>query len=625
VSAIPAGAAIIVDGVYAAEAPARVAVSPGDHSVELVADGYASYRMTAELACGASEDVSVEMYDNTPPSLVVEELPSSVYSGDGLKVTATSSDNSQVASMALFIDDQMIFQLQGDRLRHNLDTRALALGEHVLRIEALDVAGNARDARVAFAIQGDEAPRYAVEPTATTAATSERVATVAPVPLPTETSAPAATPSLTPLAAVAVYEDELSILVDDYLPALYTDVERTGQPYPLVNHDLVGPPSYRTFRTIILQNQYLEIVILPEMGGRIYQCRFLPTNQPLLYNSRVAKVTRWGPTDQGWWLALGGMEFALPVEEHGYLTAQPWDASVSRQPDGSATVALQVQEETRGILARVEVTLKPGEAAIRLRTQLRNTTGAEQVFQYWTNAMLSPGRHGVGPELSIAFPADQVVIHSRGDTSLPSDGATMPWPLYAGRDMSAYGEWRDWLGFFGPARTAPFMAVYDRATQIGMVQATAEGILPGAKIFGFGREFNNDTFSEDGAQYVEMWSGVAPTFSQDVSLPEGGVLSWDEIWYVVAQSDGVTFANQNASLYAWRDGEVLRLTVASPADHRWRLVITQGGTPLGDEVFDVQPGTPFRFSADFPGGGSGEPVHIEIRDLADNSILEYVY
>jgi len=42
-------------------------------------------------------------------------------------------------------------------------------------------------------------------------------------------------------------------------------------------------------------------------------------------------------------------------------------------------------------------------------------------------------------------------------------------------------------------------------------------------------------------------------------------------------------------------------------------------------VFDVQPGTPFRFSADFPGGGSGEPVHIEIRDLADNSILEYVY
>ena len=111
----------------------------------------------------------------------------------------------------------------------------------------------------------------------------------------------------------------------------------------------VGSPINRTFQTIVLQNEYLELVILPELGGRIYQCRFLPTGQPLLYNSRVAKPTNWGPSDQGWWLALGGIEFALPVDEHGYLTAQPWDASVTRQGDGGATVVLQIQEATRGL------------------------------------------------------------------------------------------------------------------------------------------------------------------------------------------------------------------------------------------------------------------------------------
>ena len=286
----------------------------------------------------------------------------------------------------------------------------------------------------------------------------------------------------------------------------------------------------------------------------------------------------------------GGIEFALPVDEHGYLTAQPWDASVTRQGDGGATVVLQVQEATRDLRARVEVTLRPGEAAIRLRTSLFNASGASQQFQYWTNAMLSPGRHGVGPELQITFPADQVVVHSTGDTSLPPAGATMAWPVYAGRDLSSYAEWRNWLGFFGPQRWAPFVAVYDQATQIGMVHASTAGVLAGAKVFGFGRDFDDRTFSDDGAQYIEVWSGLTPTFEQTTSLPAGGTVAWNEVWYVVSQSGGVTFANQNASLYAWRDGDVVRLTVASPSAHRWHLTAAQNGMLISDQVFRRAPG-----------------------------------
>jgi len=520
----------------------------------------------------------------------------------------------------LYVDDALIYRLDGDRLRHNLDTRALEVGPHVLRIVATDAAGNTGQLELDFTISVEESTdQVTITPTAHPGptATVEPAASVEPTDLPTRT------PTATPVPAVAVFEDELTLTMYDYVPALYTDPS-SGLPYPLLNHDQVGPPVNRTFRTIVLRNEYLEVTILPELGGRIYQCRFVPTGQPLLYNNPVIKPTHWGPPEMGWWLAVGGIEFALPVEEHGYLTAQPWEASVAREGDGSATVVLQILEKSRGLYTRVEVTLRPGEAAIHVAPSIRNDSGSSQQFQFWTNAMLSPGRHGVGPEAQIAFPADQVIVHSRGDLSLPPEGATMPWPVYAGRNLSSYGEWQNWLGFFGPERWAPYMGLYDQATEIGMVHSADPAVLPGAKVFGPGRDFDTSVYSDDGAHYIELWSGITPTFGQSVILPAGASLAWGEIWYVVSQSEGITVANEHASLHVWGEQGVIRLTVASPAAHRWRMLAQQHGVVLEDLVFDVQPDLPYR--ATLPQSTDpGAPLDVQILDLEGDLVLEHVY
>jgi hypothetical protein len=630
VRADPQGARIVLDGLPAGASPAQLHVTPGQHTLELTADGYASYRITVDVTCGEVKAVAPGLYDSAAPVLKLESIPETVGANDGLKVTAASSDNRSVASMALYVDEGLIYRLEGDRLRHNLDTRALESGQHALRVVATDGTGNVQQVTATFVIEPASTPSVVAVAIAT-AATPPNASSATPAPTvtrPSGTSVPTATPAATSTAAptaapaVAVYEGHVTLTMYDYKPALYTDAA-AGHPYPLLHHDQVGPPINQTYKTIVLQNEYLEVTILPELGGRIYQCRFLPTGQPLLYNNAVIKPTYWGPADQGWWLAIGGIEFALPVDEHGYLTAQPWDATVARQGDGGATVVLQIQEMTRGLQTRVELTLRPSEAAIRQRTSIRNASGTGQQFQFWTNAMLSPGRYGVGSELRITFPADEVTVHSRGDVGLPAAGSAMSWPLYGGRDLSAYGEWRNWLGFFGPVRWAPFMAVYDPATQIGMVHAATQGVLPGSKIFGMGRDFDTSVYSDDGAQYVEMWSGITPTFWQNATLPAGGTLGWNEVWYVVSQSDGVTFANQQASLYAWRDGDAVRVTVAAPAPHRWRMVAEQNGVVLSDQVFDVWPDTPYRATLASPASAAGSTLNLQILDLDGASVLEY--
>lgn len=610
---LPSGADVSLGGKQIGRTPFGLSLPPGAYHLTLQRQGYAAHRVEVLLRCGERQSLAPTLLDVAPPIVALAALPAYAAPEEGLPVAAQAADNAGVASMTLYINDLPLHSAPGPSLRFRVDTRALGAGIHRGRIVACDAAGNEAATTFEFEV---------VIPTPQPA-TPTAAAMTAPPPTTTPTREPAR-PTLaiaTPQPSVAVFQDQISLLMYDYEGALYTDPERAGHPYPLLDHDRVGPPITRTYRTIVLRNEYLEVVLLPELGGRIYQIRFLPTGQPLLYNSRVAKPTRWGPTDQGWWLALGGIEFALPVDEHGYLTAQPWDAAVIRGADGSATVTVQIVEQTRQIEARIEITLRPREAAVRLRTTLRNQSNRSQSFQYWVNAMLSPGQHGVGSKLRFTLPADSVIVHSTGDNVLPPPESSMPWPHVAGRDLSRYENWQNWLGVFAPELAAPFAAVYDEATQIGIVHASAPETMRGTKLFGFGRDFDHSVYADDGAQYVELWGGLTPTFWQYTSLAAGEQVRWDDTWYVVAGVGGVDFANAESLLYAERDGQRLHLNVASPGEHLWRLVVSQSGQTLLEERMAVRPDAPHRVALDLR--NLGERVNVHILRSDGSTVLQY--
>jgi hypothetical protein len=370
-----------------------------------------------------------------------------------------------------------------------------------------------------------------------------------------------------------------------------------------------------------LRSAYLELTLMPQLGGRIYQCRFLPTGQDLFYNNRVIKPSHWGPPQQGWWLAAGGMEFCLPVEEHGYVTAEPWAPEVIRHEDGSVTVAMSIEEQSQHVQAGVEVTLRPREAAFHLRMTVNNPGAESRKLQYWVNAMLSPGSPGVQPSLRFYYPASQVIVHSRGDKSLPDAKATMSWPVYAGRDLSRYAEWRNWLGFFAPDLIQPFTAVYDDATQLGIVRIFPPETARGAKLFGFGLEFQDSaTYTDDGTQYVEMWGGWTPTFWDYGALGAHSSVSWEETWYVLSRCGGPVVATADGSLSVSRGAQSLDVTVASPGEHHWTLRLAQGSREIVRRSFSVRPDAPFRSSIALSNGDSTGRLTLSVAD-ADGHVL----
>jgi hypothetical protein len=567
--------------------------------------------------------------DATPPRITLEPLPEAVQADEGLKVVATANDDVAVTWMRLYLDGVELLAVPEPSLRHNLDTRRLSPGPHMLRVEAQDAAGNVASQEASFRLDVAESspsssPTRAVEPPATPLPSPTVVTTVRPsatmaAPLAVTTAAPTPT---TP-APVSVSWGKITIATYAYRQALYTDPNKAGHPYALLHHDRVGPAEPVTYRTLVLRNAYLELTFLPELGGRLYQGIFLPTGQALFYNNPVIKPTHWGPEDQGWWLAVGGIEFCLPVNEHGYLTAEPWTARVTQGSDGSATAWMEITEQSRQIAARIGVTLRPGRAAFEVSSELQNQSGAPQRLQYWINGMLSPGHAGVTPSLRFYYPTDRMQVHSRGDASLPDAGAMLSWPIHQGRDLSLYGNWRNWLGLFALETRAPFSAVYDPAVELGVVRVYPPDMARGAKLFAFGQGFEARLYTDDGSQYVEMWGGWTPTFWDDGELAPGQSLRWSETWYPIWQIGGVSQANERLALQAAITANTLNVGVFATEPTSCKLEVMSGSQVWAERQLNLSPTAPYQEELPLPVGNTTAPVTVRMVNAQQQVLLMY--
>jgi len=587
------------------------------------------------LKAGQVVVVRENMRDSVPPRIKMADVPASIKPYKEIEVAASAEDEHGVVAMALLVDGRRLHEVSGASLRYELDARLLSPGMHTLELEARDAEGNVGRRETTFEL---------LAPTVTPTVTPTETCELAMVPSLTPTAQPSSTPTTTAITTshpspvptavatqavapevespVSLIWDEVSIKTYTYQQALYSDPEGVGHPYPLLDRELVGSPEMRSYKVLRMRNEYLELTLMPELGGRIYQCRFLPTGQELFYNNRTIKPTHWGPPDQGWWLAVGGIEFCLPVDEHGYLTAEPWNLEAIRHADGSATARMSIVERSRNIEARVDVTLRPHKGGFSIRSALNNPGTEARSFQYWINAMLSPGSHSVRPSLRFFYPTSEVIVHSSGDSLLPDAHEVMSWPIHKGRDMSLYANWQDWLGFFAPELRTPFTAVYDEEAELGIVRVFPPGIARGAKLFGFGSQFGDvGAYTDDGSQYVEMWGGLTPTFWDYAVLAPHNTVAWDETWYVISRCGGPSLATADGMLNVTQDGDRLEVAVSSPHERHWVLRVTRGDEQIAEETFTVRPDLPFRTRVDLPSEVATDRVMITIEDPATSRVV----
>ena len=401
-----------------------------------------------------------------------------------------------------------------------------------------------------------------------------------------------------------VYETALTIDTFDYEPALIpTTPEDLVYPYPRMDHNRVGPPSPKNYKAIVLENRYLQLTILPDLGGRIYRWIDKASGKNLFYENPVIKPTTWG--NRGWWLATGGMEWALPLDEHGLSEASPWAYQLHQGPD-SAGVTLTDTEEHSGLVSEMGITLDDEHAYFTLSPRIYNPTQQPVDYKFWLNGMFGLGSQQPGTGIDLVLPGKQVTIHSTSDSSLPGAGQLMDWPVFANRDFSAYDNWNKYLGVFAaPTAQEDYMGAYNHQTDLGVARIFPHSLVKGAKIFGPG-DLNSALWTTDDSRYFELWGGLAPTFADEVTLEPDAWVTWQEKWYAIGDMGGFSFANDEAALNLGVTSSSVQVAAASthPMNNS-QLVLWQDGQEAIRWPLSLSPERPFRGSYTLPNNTAG--------------------
>ena len=272
----------------------------------------------------------------------------------------------------------------------------------------------------------------------------------------------------------------------------------------------------KTYKAVFLENAYLKIMILPELGGRIQMAYDKVKKRHFIYYNQVIKPALVGLT--GPWIS-GGIEFNWP-QHHRPSTFQPIDFTIQENKDGSKTVWVNEVERMFRTKGMAGFTLYPGKAYIEIQGKLYNRTPFTQTFLWWSNPAVK-----VNDDYQSIFPPDvhAVFDHGKRDVSaFPiAKGVYYKVDYSPGTDISRYKNIPVPTSYMAVSSKYNFIGGYEHDTKGGLLHVADHHISPGKKQWTwgngeFGRAWDRNLTDEDGP-YIELMTGVYTDNQPDFS------------------------------------------------------------------------------------------------------------
>src|SRR6202166_4128502 len=215
--------------------------------------------------------------------------------------------------------------------------------------------------------------------------------------------------SMTP-ESVRAWEDEVEIPTSPVQPPdrnpMFMEKRvyqgSSGKVYPNPFTDRVSDQkSNQKYRAVFLENEFVRLMILPEIGGRIHVGQDKTNDYDFFYRQNVIKPALVGLL--GPWIS-GGVEFNWP-QHHRTSTFMTVGHKIEEHEDGSCTVWLSEHESMNRMKGMVGITLHPGKSIIEAKAQLYNRTPFVQTFLWWANVAVR-----VHEQYQAFFPPDVAYV-----------------------------------------------------------------------------------------------------------------------------------------------------------------------------------------------------------------------
>ncbi|MFA9389184.1 MAG: DUF5107 domain-containing protein [Prolixibacteraceae bacterium] len=286
-------------------------------------------------------------------------------------------------------------------------------------------------------------------------------------------------------------------------------------PYPVIEK-IYDEKIDKIWKAIFLENEFLKIMILPELGGRVQMAFDKIKQRHFVYYNQVIKPALVGLA--GPWIS-GGIEFNWP-QHHRPSTYSPVDSSIQENSDGSVTVWCSEIERMFRTKGMAGFTLHPDKAYLEIKVKLFNRTPHPQTFLWWANPAVKVNDH-----YQSVFPPDvhAVFDHGKRDVStFPIATGTYYKVDYSkGVDISKYKNIPVPTSYMAIQSNYDFIGCYENDSKGGMLHVANHHLSPGKKQWtwgnsDFGEAWDRNLTDEDGP-YIELMCGVYTDNQPDFS------------------------------------------------------------------------------------------------------------
>ncbi len=383
--------------------------------------------------------------------------------------------------------------------------------------------------------------------------------------------------------------------------------------YPYAELDsLTDKRADKSYKAVLLENEFLRVTVLPELGGHLYSIYDKSARREALYTNHVVKYGLVGI--RGAWVS-GGIEWNFP-DGHTVTTVSPVDYTLRAEQDGSAAVVVGETERVQRMQWAVAIRLRPGTRYVETEVTLNNRSEVPGRYWYWATAA-APATD----DLRFVYPMRETYPH----TFWP----VFSFPLQEGVDVGTYRDVPNPLSLFARNSKRDFFGVYYEKSDWDIVHVADHRELAGKKTWTWGTDPAGsiwiDKLTDKDGQYVEFQAGRFETQMEHEFIAPRRVERFVEYWIPLDKLGGpFVEANRDATLRCSIDGLKAQLGIQATSNfENAELLLERGGEIVSRRAVSLSPARPFTVNVDLSMKGKGKELEVILKSKEGRDILRW--